>query len=62
MTPYQFSSNMPIDGVDLDGLEFAKDNNVYLLPMRPVLKAPTTTDAVSNVFSNLGAVIWMEIL
>jgi RHS repeat-associated protein len=30
LTPYQFSSNRPIDCIDLDGLEaFKKDNNSY---------------------------------
>ena len=24
LTPYQFASNRPIDGIDLDGLEFSK--------------------------------------
>ena len=24
LTPYQFASNRPIDGIDLDGLEFVK--------------------------------------
>jgi hypothetical protein len=27
LTPYQFASNMPIDGIDLDGLEFEKPPN-----------------------------------
>ncbi|PJJ79983.1 RHS repeat-associated core domain-containing protein [Mucilaginibacter auburnensis] len=28
LTPYQFASNRPIDGIDLDGLEWAQDINV----------------------------------
>ena len=27
LTPYQFASNRPIEGVDLDGLEFTKPPN-----------------------------------
>ena len=29
LTPYQFASNRPIDGIDEDGLEFAKYNREY---------------------------------
>lgn len=30
LTPYQFASNRPIDGIDLDGLEFLKYNDSYV--------------------------------
>ena len=30
LTPYQFASNRPIDGIDLDGLEFLASNNPNL--------------------------------
>ncbi|RYZ34400.1 MAG: hypothetical protein EOP49_34575, partial [Sphingobacteriales bacterium] len=29
LTPYQFASDRPIDGIDLDGLEFKKYNPTY---------------------------------
>ena len=29
LTPYQFASNRPIDGIDLDGLEFFKKGTLY---------------------------------
>jgi RHS repeat-associated protein len=30
LTPYQFASNRPIEGIDLDGLEFFRFNNSYI--------------------------------
>ena len=30
LTPYQFASNRPIDGIDRDGLEFLKYNDSYI--------------------------------
>jgi len=31
LTPYQFASNRPIEGIDLDGLEFLSASNSYVL-------------------------------
>lgn len=32
MTPYQFASNRPIDGIDLDGLEWSKSDLQFFAP------------------------------
>lgn len=29
LTPYQFASNRPIDGIDLDGLEYLNSTSIY---------------------------------
>jgi len=42
LTPYQFASNRPIDGVDLDGLEYATFNIVVLNGV--VMDISVTTD------------------
>ena len=33
LTPYQFASNRPIDGIDLDGLEFKKSDVFFISPI-----------------------------
>ena len=33
LTPYQFASNRPIDGIDQDGLEFSKSEPYFLSPV-----------------------------
>jgi RHS repeat-associated protein len=47
LTPYQFASNRPIDGIDLDGLEFLKDfnsrQNKYFQGQQDVLLKPKET-------------------
>ena len=45
LTPYQFASNRPIDGIDLDGLEFAK----FLFPITtfPEMRAGAESGAIS---------------
>jgi len=46
LTPYQFASNRPIDGVDQDGLEFLKYNESYikmLIDYNPKLKTVQAT-------------------
>jgi|GEM_PF-4234685 len=53
LTPYQFASNRPRDGIDMDGLEFfKKDNTNFMLDYKPVLKAPDFTTAVKNSITN----------
>ena len=39
LTPYQFASNRPIDGVDLDGLEYlrADEARIKMIGGRPIL-------------------------
>jgi RHS repeat-associated protein len=59
LTPYQFASNRPIDGVDMDGREFFKrDNTNYHWDYQPVLKAPTVLGGVSNATNNTLALLW----
>ena len=43
LTPYQFASNRPIDGIDLDGLEYATFN-IYVDKNQKVTKITVTTD------------------
>ncbi|WP_121356790.1 RHS repeat-associated core domain-containing protein [Flavisolibacter nicotianae] len=43
LTPYQFASNRPIDGVDLDGLEYATFH-IYVDKNQKVTKVTVTTD------------------
>jgi len=55
LTPYQFASNRPIDGVDLDGLEFfKKDNTNYILDYKPVLNSPNVSTGFKNAATNVG--------
>jgi hypothetical protein len=42
LTPYQFSSNRPIDGIDLDGLEYVK----YTKKATSLVVFPLNRDAV----------------
>ena len=46
LTPYQFASNRPIDGIDRDGLEFVKFNDSYIkmrIDYDPKLKQVSAT-------------------
>ena len=43
LTPYQFASNRPIDGIDLDGLEYATFR-IYVDKNQKVTKIDVTTD------------------
>ena len=43
LTPYQFASNRPIDGIDLDGLEYATFR-IYVDKNQKVTKISVTTD------------------
>jgi hypothetical protein len=60
LTPYQFASNRPIDGVDMDGLEFFKKTsyNYHWENNKPVLKAPTFLIGLNNTANNTLATIW----
>ena len=59
LTPYQFASNRPIDGIDLDGLEFfKKDNTNYRMEYYPVANAGSIMQAANNVAKNVGAFLW----
>src|SRR5438093_3587342 len=43
LTPYQFASNRPIDGIDLEGLEYATFS-IYVDKNQKVTKINVTTD------------------
>lgn len=59
LTPYQFASNSPIGGIDLDGLEFfKKDNTQYAMDYKPVANAPGVLAKADNVAHNAMAFIW----
>ncbi|SFQ31208.1 RHS repeat domain-containing protein [Parafilimonas terrae] len=59
LTPYQFASNRPIDGIDLDGLEwFKKDNTQYTINYKPVLNTPNVLAGANNAAHNTLAFIW----
>jgi len=53
LTPYQFASNIPIDGVDIDGLEF-KDKSYYSLIVQTstVFSISTSTIVVAYNANN----------
>jgi RHS repeat-associated protein len=59
LTPYQFASNRPIQGIDQDGLEFFKKNDVpYTIDYKPVLSAPNFLEGASNSVHNLLSLAW----
>ena len=59
LTPYQFASNRPIDGIDLDGLEFfKKDNTNYFIDYKPVIDAKGVSTKVNNSAHNALAFTW----
>jgi hypothetical protein len=59
LTPYQFASNRPIDGIDLDGLEFfKKDNTNYQIAYKPVLNAPNVLTGAGNAAHNALSFVW----
>ncbi len=68
LTPYQYASNRPIDGVDLDGLEFFKyDNTNYHLDYYPALtrlifcKALTMPQVMfANFLSNISVGLYEQ--
>jgi RHS repeat-associated protein len=52
LTPYQFASNRPIDGIDLVGLEFYKNNNCYVrlhLTYSPKLRLVTQGNVLFRI-------------
>ncbi|WP_177230615.1 RHS repeat-associated core domain-containing protein [Chitinophaga sp. CF118] len=44
LTPYQFASNRPIDGVDQDGLEYSPASKAYMRDNTAVLVMPATEE------------------
>ena len=51
LTPYQFASNRPIDGIDMDGLEWSKSEPYFLAPVgkyvvdyKVILNIPKTSN------------------
>ena len=59
LTPYQFASNRPIDGVDLDGLEFFKKvTTQYTIDYKPVLTTPNVLTGAGNAVHNALAFVW----
>jgi RHS repeat-associated protein len=46
LTPYQFASNRPIQGIDLDGLEFFIPTTLF--STSPVLSTSTATTLMSS--------------
>ncbi|MES2649395.1 MAG: RHS repeat-associated core domain-containing protein [Bacteroidota bacterium] len=59
LTPYQFASNRPIDGIDLDGLEFfKKDNTNYRMTYQPVMNANGVYKGTKNVAHNTISFVW----
>jgi RHS repeat-associated protein len=54
LAPYQFASNRPIEGIDLDGAElFKKDNNNYMRSYDPVFSAPDAWTGANNAAGNV---------
>ena len=50
LTPYQFASNRPIDGIDLDGLEYLNFNSsIY----RFITLGPTSETTLATVYENI---------
>ena len=59
LSPYQFASNSPIAGIDLDGLEFfKKDNFNYRMDYKPVVNAPDISTKANNTAHNFMSFIW----
>ena len=59
LTSYQFASNRPIDGIDLDGLEFFKrDNTSYRLEYKPVTNATNVGTGIGNAVHNAMSFVW----
>ena len=51
LTPYQFGSNRPIDGIDLDGLEWENFLSKFKKPGELKIKVPDETTAQSQHYS-----------
>jgi hypothetical protein len=51
LTPYQFASNRPIDGIDLDGLEYVGSTTVDGDPPVVLQSAYAITDFIANTVS-----------
>ena len=50
LTPYQFASNRPIDGIDLDGLEYLNFNSSMY---KFIVTGPTSEVTLSTVYENI---------
>ncbi len=50
LTPYQFASNNPIEGVDLDGLEYTSSKSPYI---SPYIKYDPTLKKITEVTTSL---------
>ena len=51
LTPYQFASNRPIDGIDLDGLEYMKPNSASFVLQNGVFDHTKLWVLSSNIYS-----------
>ncbi len=62
-TPYQFASNRPIDGIDLDGLEYlrAQDSKIEVINGRTQLKIENLSNpSKAKVASAEGRIVFAE--
>ena len=53
LTPYQFSSNRPIDGIDMDGLEFRKSAGAFFTTSDAIWKPALANPSASIIADNL---------
>ncbi|MCC7302598.1 MAG: RHS repeat-associated core domain-containing protein [Bacteroidia bacterium] len=67
LTPYQFASNRPIDGVDLDGLEWSKSTNLatgettYTIKLKVVNSSSLTKEQIAEHVSNIHAYLKYDV-
>ncbi len=55
LTPYQFASNRPIDGIDLDGLEYLAFHTSMYKAKETLINAPLSQTVVETVYENIPA-------
>ena len=55
LTPYQFASNRPIDGIDLDGLEYLPFHSSMYKASETMIQAPLSQTIVTTVYENIPA-------
>ncbi len=58
LTPYQFASNRPIDGIDLDGLEYASHMDKYEYKGNGWDYLKAIPNAAGNIYNGLIADTW----